>query len=399
MKVCFVTFAAGEGMFGAERWLVGLIEGLRRQGIACSVIVNSTSAELTRRLRAAGVPVEYVPFKLCIASPDKPQWHRVMRTGINLIQSLRVAWLARRMGADVIYSNSLCINAGALASIWSRLPHVWQVHEFGEEDHGWRYDVGKSGSRRMLDRLSDAVVMVSQAVADKFASDVAPHRSQVVYQAVEVDDDVADAAERPASRFRCVIAGRLSTGKGQEDAIRAVASLVRQGVDVDLDIVGDGSGSYATMIKALVEELGVTERIRFVGYQANPFPFMRAADAVLVCSTAEAFGRVTVEAFLAGRAVIGVRSGGTAELIEQGGGLMYTAGDSDGLAAQIRRLVDNRAEAKLLGERARNWATKRFTSERATAETMAILNRVTMPTRRLPRSIRRRKTVVEAQSA
>src|SRR5690606_28010068 len=108
----------------------------------------------------------------------------------------------------------------------------------------------------------------------------------------------------------------------------------RQGVDVELEIVGDGRESYGATLRAIVDELNVGDRVRFAGYQDDPFPLMKAADAVLVCSTAEAFGRVTVEAFLAGRPVIGAASGGTAELIEQGGGLTYTPGDVDGLAGR-----------------------------------------------------------------
>ncbi len=375
MKVCFVTFAAGSGVFGAERWLVGTINGLRAQGVECCAIVNDETAAVSQQLKAMNVPVRKVGFRLGISSPGKPKWHRFVRTAINIVTSVKVAWIVRRWKADVIYSNSLCVNTGAFASIWTRRPHVWHVHEFGQEDHGWRFDVGARFVGPMLNSLSDACIMVSHAVATKFAPQVSDAKSHVIYQSVDVEQGTDEAG--PANgRFRCVIAGRLVEGKRQEDAIRAIAKLSSEGVNVELDIVGDGKGKYPERLRNLVQVTNMHDRVRFVGYRDNPFPFMRAADAVLVCSTAEAFGRVTVEAFLAGKPVIGARSGGTAELIEQGGGLLYTPGDVADLASQIRTLAGDRVKTKQIGETARAWATDRFTQDRAAVQTVAILQRL-----------------------
>jgi glycosyltransferase involved in cell wall biosynthesis len=374
MKVCFVTFAAGKEAWGAERWLVSTIQGLQARGVECCAIVNSMDAGLTNELQRLNIPVALVRFRLCVAAPDRPQWHRWARTVINLAMSFKVSWIARRWNADLIYSNSICINAGALAALWARKPHVWQVHEFGEADQGWRFDLGVRFSERMLSRLSVFCVMVSRAVATKFARVVKPGQGIVVYQTVNVEPG-NDVPTPPDGRFRVVICGRLVRTKRQEDAIGAVAQLVKQGLDIELEIVGDGVGNYPQTLRRMVENLGIGNRVHFQGYQANPFPAMQAADAVLVCSIAEAFGRVTVEAFLAGKPVIGAQSGGTAELIEQADGLLYTPGNVDELANRIKALYQDRVLARQVGERSRQWAQGRFTSEHVTGEMIRILER------------------------
>jgi glycosyltransferase involved in cell wall biosynthesis len=226
----------------------------------------------------------------------------------------------------------------------------------------------------MLGRLSAICVMVSRAVAAKFAPATKPGQAIVVYQTVNVEQG-ADIPAPPAGRFRVVICGRIVRTKRQEDAISAVAQLIKQGLDIELQIVGDGAGAYPGVLRQMVADLTVGDRVQFAGYHPNPFPAMRAADAVLVCSVAEAFGRVTVEAFLAGKPVIGARSGGTAELIEQADGLLYTPGNIDELAHQIQTLYDDRILARRLGERARQWAQGRFAPEYVTDQMIDILDK------------------------
>jgi glycosyltransferase involved in cell wall biosynthesis len=104
---------------------------------------------------------------------------------------------------------------------------------------------------------------------------------------------------------------------------------------------------------------------------------IRSADTVLVCSRNEGFGRVTVEAMLAARPLVGARSGGTAELVRDGeNGLLYEPGDVEELTGIVRRMVEFPDESRRMGENARRWATKRFTEERFADEILACLGTV-----------------------
>lgn len=98
---------------------------------------------------------------------------------------------------------------------------------------------------------------------------------------------------------------------------------------------------------------------------AIPRALLRRADAILMCSKREAFGRVTVEGMLAGKPVIGANSGGTLELIQDGiTGLLYTSGDPKALAEKIRYLYENPDTATHVGENAKAWAETSFTRDR-----------------------------------
>lgn len=166
-------------------------------------------------------------------------------------------------------------------------------------------------------------------------------------------------------------------GKRQEDAIRAIAALSHMGVRAELDIVGDGSPQYQQYLQAIVTENKLEQYVRFIGYVENAFPLMQNADVVLVCSRCEAFGRVTVEGMRAGKPVIGTRSGGTQELIDNGvNGFLYTAEDYKDLAEKIKYLYEHSAVAKQMGENGRKWSDEQFTEARYGHEIYMLLRQV-----------------------
>jgi glycosyltransferase involved in cell wall biosynthesis len=159
--------------------------------------------------------------------------------------------------------------------------------------------------------------------------------------------------------------GRLQEGKRQEDAIRALAVLRDQGIIVQLWLVGGCDPAYFTFLKNLVQENNLEEQVRFVGQVNNAFPYIQQADVLLLCSRCEAFARVVVEAMKAGKPVLGARSGGTVEQIQEGfNGLLYEPRDHKELAEKMKYLYDHPDKAKEMGGNGQQWATRTFTRER-----------------------------------
>ena len=84
---------------------------------------------------------------------------------------------------------------------------------------------------------------------------------------------------------------------------------------------------------------------------------------MLVCSKYEAFGRVTVEAMMAGCLVIGANSGGTIELIEDGStGVLFESGDYVDLVNKMIYVIENKNNAKKIAKNGRNVALQCFTA-------------------------------------
>jgi glycosyltransferase involved in cell wall biosynthesis len=102
--------------------------------------------------------------------------------------------------------------------------------------------------------------------------------------------------------------------------------------------------------------------VRFMGFQANPYPFMRAADLFVLSSRWEGFGNVIVEAMAVGTPVVATDCNhGPREIIRHGeSGLLAPPGDDAALAtAMLRVLRDPALAARLAAggaERARSFA-------------------------------------------
>ena len=374
MRVCFVSHTSGWG--GAERALVELIEALKKRGVDCYVLLPR-GGDLVRELRERHIPFRMFPYRMWVGR-NSPLWKRVGRAMLTLATVVPVANAMMRWRCDIVVTNTFTVCVGALAAKLVGRPHVWYVHDFIYEHHGFTFDLGSRFSFWLM-RRSLYWVFNSHAVAAKFREYLGPSDLRVVYQSVGFAPEprLGDGAIRlrDGTRMRCVIVGVLHEAKGQQEAIRAIAHLARTGVPVELLVIGRGDPKYLSVLLGLVAENQVHRHVEFVGYVENPIPFMESADAVLMCSRFEGFGRVTVEAMRAGKPVIGARSGGTVELIRDGfNGLLYTPGSHTELAERIRYLYEQPSLAARMGQNGRRWASVQFTEKRYAEGVLDVLN-------------------------
>ncbi len=153
-------------------------------------------------------------------------------------------------------------------------------------------------------------------------------------------------------RLLCV--ARLIERKGQHHLIQAVKKLADQGVDVFLELVGTGDAERAN--RALVEQLGISERVHFVGYvpREQIAAHYAAAHVFVLASYNEGMSVATLEAMAAGLATVVTRTGGTAELVQEGvSGLTFDWADVDTLTAHLAHLARDRERLDRMGAAAR----------------------------------------------
>jgi glycosyltransferase involved in cell wall biosynthesis len=368
MRIAFLTHYTE--LYGANRSLLGLIDGLRCYGHAPAVICPDRG-DLLDALADRGVDAAVLPFAWW-SSPRSTARGAAKRFLFNLHRLPGMVKQLTGWKTDLVYSNSSVFCIGALAAARLGLPHVWHIREFGDRDYDLFPDAGRSVFRRTL-LTADATLFVSHALKNAFLGRRNPATAHVVYNGVAAEavfDQRRGMAESLRGRrqpFTFVLVGRFRESKGQDIAIRAFAQIVQKHRDARLLLVGGagptGDEDYFTRCRELVQSLRLAERIEFWGFVPDPERAYLATDAALMCSRNEAMGRVTVEAMSACRPVIGFESGGTPELIENGQtGLLYRGGP-DALAEKMEIYIQTPDLARSHGENAWQVARARHSTE------------------------------------
>ena len=160
---------------------------------------------------------------------------------------------------------------------------------------------------------------------------------------------------------------RITQWKGQDVVLRAlvkVPSLVAVFVGEEED---RGSGDE---LRFLARELGIADRVRFLGFRKDVPQLMRVVDCIVhVPTDPEPFGRVVVEGMLARRPVIATRAGGIPEIIENGvSGILITPGSPDELAEALRRIFSDPVAAAEMAANGQARALACFSDKRMLSE-------------------------------
>jgi colanic acid/amylovoran biosynthesis glycosyltransferase len=152
----------------------------------------------------------------------------------------------------------------------------------------------------------------------------------------------SEAVSPPANesrQFACV--GRLESQKGHLQLLEAVAALVKDGTEVQVVLVGDGS--MRGVIEKRIAELGLQKNIRLAGWLsgAQVRSEILASRGLVLASFAEGLPVVIMEALALGRPVISTWVAGIPELVESGKcGWLVPAGDGMALAAAMREALE-----------------------------------------------------------
>jgi phosphatidylinositol alpha-1,6-mannosyltransferase len=235
--------------------------------------------------------------------------------------------------------------------------------------------------RWLIPRLyNDAAAIIANSSETKALLEgirVRSEKIQIIHPGVEAtafqtSDDAARAIRKRHNLGQSPVLltlGRLQRRKGQDMVIHALPRIAKQFPDVRYVIAG--AGEERDFLQRLTCELGVQDKVIFVGQidSEEQAAYYAASDVFLmpnrqIGADVEGFGIVFLEAGAAGKPVIGGRSGGTAEAIQEGlTGIRVDGENVEAIAAAVIDLLTDSDKARAMGERARQWVEKAFSWE------------------------------------
>jgi glycosyltransferase involved in cell wall biosynthesis len=344
-----VHVASGREWRGGQRQVWLLARELARSGEVPQVVVTGTGSELGRRLAADGVPVRGA----------------VWRAGLDP-RALAAAFGAARAGAALLHAHDAhAVTIAGLAAAAARVPLV----ATRRVDFHLR--------RRGLWGRAARVIAISEAVATVLVDDgIRPDRIAVVHSGIDLD--AIRATEPlgargllglPPDALLAVTVGALVPHKDHATLLHAARRLATRAPRLHWVLAGDGE--LRGTLEWLRDQLGLADRVHFLGYVTEPARLVAEADVFVMSSREEGLGTSVLDAMARGIPVASTAAGGLPEMLDGGAGLLVSPGNADALADAVGRILEDEELRRRLVSCA-SQAVRRFSAARMAAEVLSV---------------------------
>ncbi len=242
---------------------------------------------------------------------------------------IEVAYL--ECGATKIISSST--NKEAVKLAW--------VHCDLAKKEGFSDNIEKS--KKYYEKF-DKVVCVSEDVRKSFLELVGDKPEAIVLHNVNDEEEIIAKSkefnvEKKGNGYKTLVAvGRLTYQKGFDRLLEACNLLKKNGDNVELLILGEGE--ERNNLERIIEELELSKEVKLLGFQENPYPYIKAADVVVCSSRYEGFSTVLTEALILGKSVVTTPCTGMEEILGNSEYGVITEDSSEGLAEGIRKVIE-----------------------------------------------------------
>lgn len=346
MKLLYIITLAEHG--GAQAHVRTLLA--RMQGQTELALATSVEGWLTEQARALGVPVYLVPELVQPLSPGKD---------FRAVQAIHR--LFRQLKPDLVHLHSS--KAGLLGRVAARLAGIPTVFTA----HGWAFTEGASANRRRLAIWSErlAAPLAARIISVSSYDTKLAGRCRVGRpgQVVTIHNGIPEMAggrtapDNPSS-CRVVMTARFAPPKDQAALIRAVAQMP----EIQLTLIGEGE--FLAAAQALAAELGIQDRVVFLGARSDVPELLCQADVFALISNYEGFPISILEAMRAGLPIIASDVGGVREAVQPGvNGLLVPRADEATLVSALKALATDAQRRHYMGTASRQRFVEEFTDD------------------------------------
>ena len=346
---------------GGQHQVVYLLGGLQKRGLRGELVARPESA-IVERASSAGIVVHMLPLR--------GEW--------DMPSALRLAGILKRGGFNILHLHTS--HAHLLGRIASLLCPGLSVVVSRRVTFPIRGTV-----RRWFKYLNgvEKYLAISYAVRETLVdAGVRPERVAVVPDGVEPArfEGVTPAGLKaelgfPADTRLVGVVGRLVTGKGQQDFLKAAAAVAEEYNDARFVLAGEGDNRAA--LERQVAELGLSDRVAFAGFRSDVPRVLAGLEVFVMPSHAEGLCTSAIEAMMAGLPVVGTNVGGLKEVIEDGcTGLLVPSKNPERLAEAIGEVLADQSFARRMGDMGRQRAIRRFSVDNMVEKTIDVYEEV-----------------------
>lgn len=362
MKVLHVVWNLGQG--GTQTYLRDLAKAcLGVKNISLCVLVLTKRGPLSDDIEGLGIPVIYLNIK----------------SGVDFNGFTKLFNYLRITKYDIIHSHSSNLLFNCILWFISS-PKVFTEHGGGLMGGEWKYYL----IYKLFYRNYAQFIAISKASAAemKAANPKIRSKTRIVYngldievtKAVNKDYEPELPQEIIQAKCRVGIIGRLVPQKGISLFLAVAAVLAESETDMVFVIVGDGP--LQNELEKKSEELGIKDKVFFLGFRKDAKQILKLFDVFLFTSEWEPFGLVIIEAMALGVPVVALNNKGAVnEIITNGiDGLVIDKAEPTLLAQLVVRLLSNEGLRKEIAENAYTKVVEHFTIQQNAQQLVKVYN-------------------------
>jgi glycosyltransferase involved in cell wall biosynthesis len=365
----------GLGLSGKTRTMAYLATHVDRRRFSPVVCTFSDERTvLVDQLRESGVPIHTLPVK----------------DGVDFGTALRLGLVIRSTGASIVhcYNPRPILYGGLAARVLRVRGTIGFLSAFAcqvpDRRYGFLPEPLRTSSRRnvyrnrVATRTMKYLVTVSAALGKRFCEynalpldklRVVPYGADLsAVDRVQGDEVAALRRELGCGPDHVLVGsvGRLVEQKDYPTQLKAFAIAAAEVPALRMVLAGDGP--LAPSLRALVEQLGIGDRVRFLGHSERVPSLLRSLDVFVLSSKFEPFGVALLEAKAAALPIVATSVNEIPEIITDGGsGLLCAPEDPASMARLFIRLATDASLRERLGRVARSEATERHSLEASVA--------------------------------
>jgi len=217
-----------------------------------------------------------------------------------------------------------------------------------------KYDIGISKKEAQISyEKMDEIICVSDFSKNTFLKtfDVNPNKVSVIYNLVDEAIIKQKAEYFPVENkvYTFTNVGVMREQKKQERLVRIAKVLKDEGYNFKIQIVGTIT-KYGESVTELARDLGVLDVIDFLGFQKNPYPYIKNSDCVVLSSAFEGYPVIIVEALTFQKNIITTEVSGVVEMLEGGKYGVIVDNDEGALLDEMRKTLKNESHFKEIHE-------------------------------------------------
>ena len=360
-KIVFYSHDAH--LYGATRSMIDLIRAIECFGVQ-SFVILPTDGPATSKLRECNINYKILGNswwvhkgreKKSIRAFIREIYYILKRSMKNITMIKSHVDYVKEIKPDYIYVNTSVAPMGIYVSKLLKIKCIFHIRELQKEYFNYDKDLGNWIFSRSLRSIYK--VVVNSKFLWNYISQNYGVESIVIYNGICGCEGYDERLRKGNNvyglneNFVFGIIGPISVGKGQHIALRAFEIVSKAHSNVMLYIIGGGSRKSLEDMKEYKE---TWNKMIFTGFVDDIEKYYLTLNVLLMCSTNETFGRVTVEAMSYGIPVIGNNRGGTREIITNGvTGYTYDNDHID-LAKKMIYCVENKEQSIIYSKSKQN---------------------------------------------